>query len=358
MFKKLTMIAGLLGGSALFSGQALAAADWGPCSPTNGTQLFNAVMNETVTNIEDNTAGAVFPDFYTWNLGKQYPGVCECPAGIETSEVWYKTVSPLTIGHISGDRTFYVVNNSIQVASEVYIGGDLGEYRKVPFDNTSNLRSDRAVCDVDNSSPGMGFDTGGKGKLTMYINHPFVGEMVIPQTKIVDVFGTRKSGVYGATPLAEVNLSGTIIVPQGCELSSGSTLEIPFGDFKASDFKDRKGQIAKNATKFTKELQFKCTNISDGVKIFLHIEGTPNANDSNAIDMGNPDIGAVIEGANGKILVPNDTSVNQEMSVSALVDDTHRTASTTLSAYPISTTGKLPAAGEFNGIATMRIDVE
>ena len=29
MFKKLTMIAGLLGGSALFSSQALAAADWG-----------------------------------------------------------------------------------------------------------------------------------------------------------------------------------------------------------------------------------------------------------------------------------------------------------------------------------------
>ncbi|MGR4765398.1 hypothetical protein Q6A29_06090 [Salmonella enterica subsp. enterica] len=26
--------------------------------------------------------------------------------------------------------------------------------------------------------------------------------------------------------------------------------------------------------------------------------------------------------------------------------------------YPISTTGKLPAAGDFEGIATMRIDVE
>ncbi|MDI5434931.1 hypothetical protein MJM45_32320, partial [Salmonella enterica subsp. enterica serovar Kentucky] len=40
-------------------------------------------------------------------------------------------------------------------------------------------------------------------------------------------------------------------------------------------------------------------------------------------------------------------SVNQELSVSGLVDDTHRTASTTISAYPISTTGKLPAAGDF-----------
>ncbi|MCK7428111.1 long polar fimbrial protein LpfD [Enterobacter chengduensis] len=358
MFKKLTMIAGLLGGSALFSSQALAAADWGPCSPTNGTQIFSALMNETVTNIKDNTAGATFPDFYSWNLGKQYPGVCECPPGTDTSEAFYKTVSSLPIGHISGNSTFYVVNNNIQIASEVYIGGGVSDYKKVPFDNISNERADRALCDVDNSDPGMGFETGGKGKLTMYINHPFVGEMTIPQTKIWEIYGSRKSGVYGATPLAAVNLSGTIIVPQGCELSSGNTLEIPFGEFKGSDFKDRKGQIAKNATKFTKELQFKCTNISDGVKIFLHIEGVPNVNDSSAIDMGNPDIGAVIEGANGEILVPNDSSVNQQLTVSALVDDTHRTASTTISAYPISTTGKVPAAGEFEGIATMRIDVE
>lgn len=202
------------------------------------------------------------------------------------------------------------------------------------------------------------FTTGSKGKLSLYINHPFVGELQIPSTKILDLFGTHKVDVYNASPLASVYLSGSIIVPQGCELSSGSTLEIPFGEFKATDFKDRKGQVAKNATKFTKELQFKCTNISDGVKIFLRIEGTPNANDSNAIDMGNPDIGAIIEGANGKILVPNDASVNQELSVSGLVDDTHRTASTTISAYPISTTGKLPAARDFEGIATMRIDVE
>lgn len=358
MFKKLTMIAGLLGGSALFSGQALAAADWGPCSPTNGTQTFSAIMNKTVTNVEENAAGSVFPDFYVWDLGQSYPGTCECPPGEETTEVYYRTVSPLTIGHISGDQTFYVVNNNIQIAAEVFIGGDRADYVKVPFDNISNKRSNRATCDVNNSSPGGGFDTGRMGRLTMYINYPFVGEMVIPQTTIVDVYGTRKPGFYGSTPLSEVNLSGTIIVPQGCELSSGSTLEIPFGEFKASDFKDRKGQIAKNATIFTKELQFKCTNISDGVKIFLHLEGMPNANDSNAIDMGNPDIGAVIKGDNGKILVPNDMNANQELSVSGLVDDTHRTASTTISAYPISTTGKLPAAGEFEGIATMRVDVE
>ncbi|MGX5013351.1 long polar fimbrial protein LpfD [Enterobacter asburiae] len=354
MFKKLTMIAGLLGGSALFSGQALAAADWGPCT-ADTVHTFSAVLNNTITDTSQNASGTIMKDFWSWDLGGTYNAVCECPEGTEQTPVLYKASSPLIPGQNVGGRQFYVVDRNIQISADVFIGGDIEEYKTIPFDNETNGISDRAACDVTSSAT---FSTGSKGKLTLYIDHPFVGKLDIPNTKIMDVYGTRKSNVYGSSPLSSVFFSGSVIVPQGCELSSGSTLEIPFGEFKASDFKDRKGQIAKNATKFTKELQFKCSNISDGVKIFLHIEGMPNANDSNAIDMGNPDIGAVIEGANGKILVPNDISVNQELSVSALVDETHRTASTTISAYPISTTGKLPKAGEFEGIATMRIDVE
>ena len=358
MFKKLIKIAGLLGGAALFSGQAIAAADWGPCSPTNGTQHFSAVMNETVTNVEKNATGEVFPDFFTWNLNGMYPGICECPPGDDKSVIYYKTVSPLAIGHISDGSTFYVVNNNIQIASEIYIGGNFAKYKAVPFENAPNERSGRTLCDVNNTNPSEGFSTGSKGKLTLYINRPFVGEMVIPQTNIVSVYGTRKENVYGTTPISEVSISGTVIVPQGCELSNGSTLEIPFGDFKASDFKDRKGQTPQGSSKYIKDLQFKCTNISDGVKISLRIEGTPNANDSNAIDMGNPDIGVVIEGETGNILIPNDANSNQALVVSPLVDDIHRVAKTTITAYPISTTGKVPAAGDYEGIATMRIDVE
>lgn len=358
MFKKLMMFAGLLGGSALFSSQALAADDWGPCIATGGTHLFSAVMNETVTRIEDNTTGATFPDFYSWNMGTRYPGVCECPAGTDTAEFFYKTVSSLPVGHISGEETFYVVNNNIQIASSVWIGGGKGDYVNVPLDDTPNERADRALCDVDNSDPGMGFETGSKGKLTMYINHPFVGEMTIPQTKIWDVYGTRKRGVYGGSPLAAVTLSGTITVPQGCELSSGNTLEIPFGEFQAHDFKDRKGQMPVGGSATTKNLQFKCTNISDGVKIYLRIEGIPNENYSQAISMGNPDLGAIVRTDTGKVLVPNDTTYEHELTVSPLVDDTHRMASTTLTFAPISTTGKMPKTGDFEGIATLRIDVE
>ena len=355
MFKKLITIAGLLGGSVLFSAQALAAADWGPCT-TDVTHNFNATINSTITDTSKNVTGAVFPDFYSWDLGGSYPGVCECPDNDIISELFYKTETPLAMGHSESGLNYYVVNDNIQIATQVWVGGKVGNYRAVPFENLSNDEFSRALCDV-NPTPAV-FTTGSKGKLSLYINHPFVGQLDIPLTKIIDLFATKKSGVYNSSPIASVYLSGHLIVPQGCELSNGSTLEIPFGDFKASDFKDRKGQIPQGATKFTKELQFKCTNISDGVKISLRIEGMPNANDSNAIDMGNPDIGAVIEGKTGNILIPNDASSNQVLDVSPLVDDIHRVAKTTITAYPISTTGKVPAAGDYEGIATMRIDVE
>ncbi|MEJ5492720.1 long polar fimbrial protein LpfD, partial [Salmonella enterica subsp. enterica] len=47
MLKKLIMFTGLLGGSVLFSGQALAAADFGPCTPEGGTHIFSATINKT-----------------------------------------------------------------------------------------------------------------------------------------------------------------------------------------------------------------------------------------------------------------------------------------------------------------------
>ncbi|MGK7644020.1 long polar fimbrial protein LpfD, partial [Salmonella enterica] len=50
MLKKLMMFAGLLGGSVLFSGQALAAADWGACTPDGGTHVFSATLNKTITD--------------------------------------------------------------------------------------------------------------------------------------------------------------------------------------------------------------------------------------------------------------------------------------------------------------------
>ena len=137
MFKKLTMIAGLLGGSALFSGQALAAADWGPCT-ADTIHTFSAVLDKTITDTSENASGTIMKDFWSWNLGGTYNAVCECPEGKEQTPVLYKGSSPLIPGQNVGGRQFFVVDRNIQISADVWIDGDFDDYKTIPFENQSN----------------------------------------------------------------------------------------------------------------------------------------------------------------------------------------------------------------------------
>ncbi|EOJ4905602.1 fimbrial protein [Escherichia coli] len=183
--------------------------------------------------------------------------------------------------------------------------------------------------------------------------------MIIPKTRVASLFGTKKKGVYNdSQPMANVSISGSITVTQGCELAAGTVLDIPFGEYQGHDFKGRAGQPPQNVQKVQKELSFDCNNISDGVKIYLSIDATPNTAYPSAIDLGNADVGAVIEDGKGNILKPNDSNSLLEMNPGSLYEDVKRKATTTITAYPVSTTGKLPAAGDYSGIATIHVELE
>ncbi|WP_349235996.1 fimbrial protein [Escherichia coli] len=97
---------------------------------------------------------------------------------------------------------------------------------------------------------------------------------------------------------------------------------------------------------------------SDGVHIYLSLEGTPNAAYPSAISLGNADVGAVIEDGKGNILKPNDSNSLLEMNPGSLYEYVKRKVTTTITAYPVSTTGKLPAAGDYSGVATMHVELD
>ncbi len=197
---------------------------------------FSATLNKTITDTSKNASGMVFRDFWSWDLG-DYDAVCECPEGLLRHRHIIKLLpSPR---HSEGERQYFIINNNIQISVDVWVQGHYQDYKTAPFSNLDNLSAARAGCTVGD----VRFTTGSKGKLSLYINHPFVGELQIPSTKILDLFGTHKVDVYNASPLASVYLSGSIIVPQGCELSSGSTLEIPFGNLRPLILKIAKDKL-------------------------------------------------------------------------------------------------------------------
>ncbi|WP_318392162.1 long polar fimbrial protein LpfD [Enterobacter sp.] len=352
MFKKRIVIAGVLG-MGLFSAQALADG-WGPCETIGGTHQFNATLEKQLSDPSQNRAGTTVTDFADWNGGNYYHATCQCPDDTsQTAYTYFKAVSPIADKIKVSDRIYYKVNDNIAFAANVWLAGGVGEYLQVPFDDISNESRDRGGCKGNENA---NWSSGSIGKLSLYIVHPFVGETEILNTRLVDVYATMSAGNY-SQPITSVYISGRVTVSQSCALNNGN-LDIPLGEYASSDFKDRKGAKPDGVTVVIKELQFKCANVSDGIKVFLRIEGKVNDNDPNAIDVGNPDVGVIVESAQG-ILIPNDASSVQEMAVEPLLEDgIHRVAKTKISAYPISTTGALPAGGNYEGVATLLVEVE
>lgn len=323
----------------------------GVCLPENDIpNIFSSVISETIDNPSNNVAGKTIPDFYHWNLGYDYKASCDCVSG-QFFEVYYKAVPTLPTGVSIDSTQYYIISENLQFASQVRFNGTVKAFIPVPFTDVSSKKASD-VCGDPTS-----FTTGNQGTISLYIAHPFVGEAIIPSTQLLALYGTVSPGQYASIPLAEVILSGHITVPQGCEMEGGSVLEIPFGEFNGRDFKGKKGTLPEGAQKQERQLNLKCTNISDGVQIYLRIEGNTNPNDNTAIAMGSDDIGARIE-AGGKVLIPNDTSSQVEMTAGSLYGETRRDASTTITTYPVATTGNIPAGGDYEGIATLRVDVE
>lgn len=250
-------------------------------------------------------------------------------------------------------KGYFKFNNNIDVLPAIYVlsHADLS----VPFTDKGNRAPGKeCLSNIESTT----WTTGSKGNIKIAISHPFVGQLSIPRTPVAALYATKKMGVYNNLPLVVLNVSADITVTQGCELAAGTVLDIPFGEYQAHDFKGRAGQPPQNVQKIQKELSFDCNNISDGVKIYLSIDATPNNAYPSAIDLGNADVGAVIEDGKGNILKPNDSNSLLEMNPGSLYEDVKRKATTTITAYPVSTTGKLPAAGDYSGIATMHVELE
>ena len=190
------------------------------------------------------------------------------------------------------------------------------------------------------------------------ITKPFIGDSVIPPTLIAELYASKTNKDYGTIPISSVSIQGRVTITQDCEIKPGTVLDVPFGEFPSSAFKNRQGQMPEGATEQEINLSFDCNNISDGIKVALRLEGATNADDPRAVDMGNPDIGVLVKDSSGKILVPNDANSTTLLDLSSLDSATHRNAAIRLLALPISTTGKAPKAGTFEGVTTIYLEME
>ena len=334
-----------------------AKAYTGACTPDNGT--YNYYDNFGMISIVDpkgNKPGYLFPRAYNWNLGGTYRAGCDCdpenengPYGVPET-VYYKTSTQLSVGHTDGEKTFFILNNYLEVSTSIMINGNRNQFVATPFDDVSNLITGNAHrCTGPNrSSDDTNFGSGSEGMLWLYISKPFVGTTYIENVNVVSMYGTLIPGSYSSIAMSSVFVNGQVTVPQNCEINAGQIITVDFGKIWSGDFttKGQKpdGYVAKNI-----KASMKCNNINAYTNLTIRFQSEISNDYPDAIKTNNPDIGVEIIDDNGHLVLPNTGLIPFN------IDDKYE-ASVTFKAQPVSTTGNPPSAGQFQAQAYIRVD--
>lgn len=338
-------VSGVLLAAMLSAHQAQAAP--GQCIPIGGTHPFSFAFSPVLTDPAQNITGLVIPNAAgnNWNLSNTYDVQCEC--SYRTAS-YVSAQSSLPGGGIKlGELTYYALNEYLAVASEVYIGGKLQKYIPTPFSNVSNLKSEMQPGESCARAP---YSSGARGRIHLYFRKPFVGQTIIPSTKLVETYVSVVNGVRSSTPVSVVTMSGIVTVPQSCEISP-QTVVVDFGDILSTDFQT-KGRKPPGLIPHQKDLTLACRNISAGVRVSLSFRGEANGNMPTALKTSNSSIGVMIEDQLGNAILPHSGRLPVDFNYDG------QSGSTRISVYPINTTGQVPEVGTFNATATIQAEIQ
>lgn len=319
-------------------------ASTGWCSSSTLNNFNYDFGTKQISDTSQNSAGTVFLDAYTWDLGKNYSIICDCDAGELYAVTYFHTQTDLPLGHSDGTYQYYKVNDYLEVATNIFVSGGRQAYVPTPRDNLSNnmpSSNTRTCNNVDNAT------TGSKGKLSLYISKPFVGTSTI-NTKVLDIYGSTISGSFGGSSLVSLYIQGQVIVPQTCSVNAGQIVTVDFGSFMSGEFKN-KGQMPAGYTPKTITVPIKCNGMDANASLTLRFQAEASTDEPAAIKTSNDDVGVQITDDSGKVIEPNSGLIPFQL-------DDNLQATVTFHAAPISTTGNAPAEGTFSATAYIRVD--
>ncbi|MFI3014246.1 fimbrial protein [Klebsiella aerogenes] len=324
----------------------LASRTWAytyTCEPKSGTptNLSGDFGTVTISDPEQNVAGQTFDSAASWDTGKKIPVICDQPNSASGRR--FTATSPLPESSNDGTRTWYRVNEYLDTAIKINAAG----LRYVPFANVYTARGNDA-----NGNSQM--TAGASGVIDLKIVRPFVGTTSFNNIHIADLFLSHKSGVYSPNPIANIYLNGTVAVPQNCTVNAGTIISVNLGTVYASDFK-APGEKPVNYTPKSFSFPVQCNYGASLANLTLRIDGTASADNSNALQSDNPDVGVIVTDDHGTVLAPNNLNSALPLHLNQVGDDNY-TTTVTLEAYPVNTTGTPPAEGTFTTLALLRVD--
>jgi type 1 fimbria pilin len=327
--------------SALLSKNVAAETNQCYRSSSKDANAWSYDFGSIIMSATDNTAGMIKNDVTSFNMKGSAALWCDCT---ESSRLYFS--SSMNIPD-DGDGWFKL-NDYLDIKLNINFNGT---YRNIPFQDASTGSASGAYCQKQNIIGGT--PTGGSGKLSLKITHPFVGQTFIPSQVIAQECIT--SGVTGvnctqANAAYVYSFSGSVTVPQNCTINSGTQVVVNFGSLYSSDFTTA-GEKPKNFTPQTFNVPIQCNDISASANLTIRLEGTQSTGFNDAIQSDNKDVGVVVQDQAGNTLTPNARN-----SVVPFTLDGNGYSDVTLTAYPISITGLPPSEGVFTALAYLIVD--
>lgn len=348
---------------ALFALAIPGLAFGGQCSPQRGTQSFAFSFNNTFTSPEESSRQTLMPNAHSWALGGKYAATCKCskPESHFPGAIYLTTKTDLAKGYtatVNGtEMQFYKATRNLQVAAEVFVGGERNEYVPIPFTSVSNLQSEQRWCNFWGEFSSTSFNAGTQGHLHLMIDEPFIGESVIPRTKLFDMIGTlEQASPVGATPMADFWVSGSVVVPQSCQLAPGQLTTIDFGTLNPKELATLRETPQRSVSR---TFNVQCRNLSEKVAVNLTLEGRPHPAERDTLEVNDRSDLVIVLKNNGRIVPPlsENSSPAPENRIPLIIDRGDQTAQFELEAYPVKM-DKQVAPGEFTSQATVKFEFE
>lgn len=348
-------------GALLFCASPLVYAGNAACNPLGAEGNYDNVRSDDLLAIQNSTG-------YNYNSPLNAPQntyqiSCDCTDTDAFSAdgvvVMYTVKTPLA----SGGNGRFKLNDHLNVGINIDLPDSGGELT-VPIPATSDRLHHRntdgtGVC--AQQEPKANINAGSQGSLTIYISKPFIGQLLIPPTVIAEVYASSGNRPISLPPLgapvARISISGTITVPQSCEINKGEVISVDFGDIAANKFTTFY-QPPQGFRDNTFDIKYDCTQnglpvIPSGTRLTMALEGSDvkdqyflvarrRASD-NVADIG--------------ISVLNATGTAIPFLAGDLPMDQRGQGSITLKARPINLVGGPLATGDFNASATLKIDI-
>jgi minor fimbrial subunit len=309
------------------------------CAYFSGPKVISYDITSNLNSIQ-NTAGESFE--VIGNPGQQIRAKCPEEPGDDSTFRSYRTDLPIL--ESDGKYQFYKLNEYLSAAMKISDSWAGDFYPPVDYVQMGTDKCVSRGCDFPINDSNLTFK--------VKVLTPFVGSVVIPPKVMFNVYVSTTDTDSFDSILYQINYSGSITVPQSCEINAGTVVTIDFGDIGASLFSNAgAGNKPTGVNAQSRTFGIKCKNIDAEATLSMRLESEQSS--GNAMVSDNPDLGFVVADSKNNPLVPNDINSHFKFKL-----DENAESSVGITAWPVSITGKKPKEGTFTSEGYLRVDFD